>query len=146
MQGAAHGGQLKGSLEAPISTVSSQPSGSLACVTGWVPLLGIGPQAKENGTSSSASTLGPLQALQVAIGRGWLGLVDPGHLSLQACFPPRGQARPPSLRRSNGALCLVHTPLSKPASPGDSTWGSLGRAKAAGWGRMWQDEEGKALL
>lgn len=106
--------------EAPVSPVSSQPSGPLARVTWWMPLQERGPQAKGNVTGSSAPSLGPLEALRGTIGSGWMGLVDSGHLFLQA--PPLHVAkhRPLLIRRSDCVLCLVHTLLLKPAFPGDS--------------------------
>ena len=69
-----------------------------------------------NMTNCSVSTLGPLHALRVPTGRGWLGSVDSGYLSLQGCSFP-GAKRCPHCSEGATVPCAWYLPHPEASLP-----------------------------
>lgn len=124
--------------EPPVSTVSSQPSGGLACVTGWVPLLKMVHRPKKTYEAVLCPHWGP-SGLSATTRRAWPGSVGSGPLSLQA-FPHCVLSTALLIQKEPG-----HTPPPKPASQEALPGAPFGRGKAVWRERLWQ-QEGGALL
>lgn len=86
----------------------------------------IGPR---NMTNCSVSTLGPIHALRVPTGRGWLGSVDSGYLPLQGCSFP-GAKRCPHCSEGATVPCAWYLPHPRSQPPQETvTRAPFGRAK-----------------
>ena len=126
------GGPASASGSPPLQSVFSH-LGGLACVTWWLPLLGISPQ-RVNKLPCVYS-----RAPHGSPSRQWKGVA--GLSGFRASFPTRSFfSRSPGtdhLIQEQLSLCLVHNPCPKPASRGQhwaSLWQSKGCLSRGGYG------------